>query len=279
MAPNLCSPRLLHWLGATIPTLNIQYLLIGALTRDLKPGGGWQPGGSGWYAAQVVAQLGYNVAIATPLMTSHPLDFPDPITFLRIPSPQTATFDNRYNDGKRTQYINAAPAPLAWAALPPSWRNAPIVHLAPLAHELIALPPRSIFPRALIGLTAQGWLRTWDSTGRIRPSPWQPDRGALSQVDVIVVSEEDVGGDEAAVEGWAQVGPIVALTRGARGVSIWHRGERSHVAAYPTTVLDPTGAGDIWAAAFFTQLHQQVPVVDAARRACYAASQAIGTLE
>jgi hypothetical protein len=255
----------------------LHYLIVGALTRDLQRSSGWQPGGSGWYAAQQVARWGYSAAVATPLMSSHLVTLPASIALFRIPSPQTTTFFNHYAADQRIQQISAVPDLLAWEALPPPWRSAGIVHLAPLAHELLAIPPRAIFPQALIGLTAQGWLRTWRPDGRIAPQGWHPASTDLAQVDVIVVSEEDVGGDENQVQQWAQAGPIAALTRGSAGVTIWHNGIRSDIAAYPVTVIDPTGAGDIWAAAFFTQLYQQVAVVQAAEWACRAAALAIGT--
>jgi sugar/nucleoside kinase (ribokinase family) len=257
--------------------VTIHYLIVGALTRDLQPASGWQPGGSGWYAAQQVARWGYSAAVATPLMSRHLVTLPPSIALFRIPSPQTTTFFNHYTGDQRIQQICAVPDILAWEAVPPPWRSAGIVHLAPLAHELLAIPPRSVFPQALIGLTAQGWLRAWDPAGRITPQSWQPTTAALGQVDVIVVSEEDVGGAEDQVQQWAQAGPIVALTRGSAGVTVWHSGTRSDIAAYPITLVDPTGAGDIWAAAFFTQLYQQVAVVPAAEWACRAAALAIGS--
>ncbi len=257
--------------------MTFHYLIVGTLTRDLQPTSGWRPGGSGWYAAQQLARWGYSAAVATPLMSRHLVTLPSTIAIFRIPSPQTTTFSNHYAGDQRLQLISAVPELLAWEALPPPWRSARIVHLAPLAHELVAIPPRSIFPDALIGLTAQGWLRTWDAAGQITPQPWQPAPAALAQVDVVVVSEEDVGGDEDQVQQWAQAGPITALTRGSAGVTVWHAGQRYDIAAYPATVVDPTGAGDIWAAAFFSQLDQKVAVVEAAEWACRATSLAIGT--
>ncbi len=255
----------------------IHYLIVGTLTRDLRPAGGWQPGGSGWYAAQQVARWGYSAAVATPLMSRHLVDLPPSVALFRIPSAHTTTFSNHYAGDQRLQQISAVPDLLAWEALPPPWRSASIVHLAPLAHELLAIPPRSIFPNALIGLTAQGWLRTWNAAGLIAPQRWQPAAADLAQVDVVVVSEEDVGGDEDQVQQWAQAGPIAALTRGSGGVTIWQAGQRHDIAAYPAAVVDPTGAGDIWAAAFFTQLHHHGAVVPAAEWACRAAALAIAT--
>ena len=255
--------------------MSIDYLVLGALTRDLAAHGGWRAGGSSWYAAQAVARWGGRAAIVSPLMSSHVVGLDPAIQLLRVPSPHTATFRNSYQGDERTQYISAVPVVLDWAAIPPVWRTAPLVHLAPLAHELVAIPPRSVFPQAFIGLTAQGWLRQWDATGRISPRRWNPTSFELTQLDALVVSEEDVGGDEMLVQTWADAGLIVALTRGSRGATVWHNRQRYDVPAVPTTVVDPTGAGDTWAAAFFWQLQRGTAVEIAAVWACEEAARTI----
>ena len=257
--------------------MRLEYLVIGALTRDIVGQRGWKPGGSSWYASRAVTGWGGSAAIISPVMSNLLLELPESIPLLRLPSQATATFDNSYQGDERTQYINAIPTALDWAAIPPAWRDPAIVHLAPLAGEIASLPARRLFGRAFVGVTAQGWLRQWDSSGRISPVRWRPEPAALAQVDAIVISEEDVGGDETQPREWAAAGPIVALTRGAQGVTIWHSGRQLDIPAVPTTVIDPTGAGDTWAAAFFWQLRQGWAIAAAGTWACAEAAALIGT--
>ncbi|MBM7841889.1 PfkB family carbohydrate kinase [Herpetosiphon giganteus] len=251
--------------------MSLEYLLIGALTRDLTATG-WQQGGTGTFAARALASWGVATTIITPAQTKIVFDLPSSCTLLRLPSSATATFENRYQGDARTQWLHAAPTTLDWATLGPYWRTARLVHLAPLAQELTAIPPRSLFPQALIGLTAQGWLRMWDSTGRIQPKRWQPTPTELAQIDALVVSDEDVGGNFELVASWAKACGLVAMTQGSRGATIWINGTAQHVAAYPAQVSDPTGAGDVWAAAWFWRMQQGAAPLQAADWACQQAA-------
>lgn len=266
----------------------MDYLVIGALTRDVAPAAagdapasgtpaaGWAPGGSVFYAARAIAGWGGRVGIVTTAAPAHPLPPLDPsIAVFRAAGAATATFDNRYAGNDRQQRLCGVPAPLDWAAVPLPWRRARIIHLAPLAGEL-ALPAGRLLPGALIGLTPQGLLRRWDGDGRITPRAWRPSAAQLAALDVIVVSEED-GLDEATLAGWSALGPLTAMTRAERGATLWRAGRRLDVAAAPARVADPTGAGDVWSAALLWQLGAGAALEPAARWACAAAALAIET--
>ena len=251
----------------------VDYLVVGALTRD-QTAAGWVRGGTGWYAAHAVAGWGGRVALATPLGVYDLLE-QAPGAVLRLPAATTATFRNSYTGDARTQHLLASTAPFQWAALPPAWRAAAIVHLAPLLDELYVYQPRRIFPQALLGLTPQGWSRRWRYDGMIHTQPIELAPELVQQLDVIVVSNEDLPAYTQHAYEWSRLGPVVAVTQGAAGVSIWQRGQKQHVAAFPAQVVDPTGAGDVWAAAFLWRLAAARDVLQAARWACAAAACAI----
>ncbi len=253
----------------------MHYLIIGALTRDIHPNG-WTQGGTGTFASRALAGWDAQITIISPLDPFMQIELPPQCRLIRLPSMETATFQNTYQGDARQQWIHAVPDPIHWSAISTWTRSADIVHLAPLAGEMTNLPPRAMFDSAFIGLTAQGLLRTWNADGRIHAQAWQPTKHELNQIDAIVVSEEDVAGDEMLVQHWADSGVIAALTRGSRGATVWHNGTRYNLNAVPTDVRDPTGAGDVWAAAFFWQLKHGADVQSAGAWACEQAARRIG---
>jgi sugar/nucleoside kinase (ribokinase family) len=66
--------------------------------------------------------------------------------------------------------------------------------------------------------------------------------------------------------------PVVAFTRGARGCEVTAEGRTTHVGVYPTRELDPTGAGDVFAAGLLLGLARGDDPVEAARLGAAAAS-------
>ena len=67
----------------------------------------------------------------------------------------------------------------------------------------------------------------------------------------------------------------IAVTRAAAGCSVFTAAERIDCPAYPITEIDPTGAGDCFAAAFIAAVLQGVPLQQAARLANAAGALAV----
>ncbi len=244
--------------------------MVGHLTRDVAPGG-YTPGGTALYATLTAQRLG----VAAGVLTSVPPDFDlgilEGARTSVVPSDQASTFDNRYGSEGRVQYLYARAAPLGPDDVPPAWLDAPILHLGPLTDEVDpAIAAR--FPRALRAATPQGWLRRWDADGRVWPLPHQHITGRLSGIDVVVMSEEDVAGDEGAVEAYRERVRIVVLTHGARGATVFAGQGVLHVPAFAAREVDPTGAGDVFAAAFLIRYRREKDLFGAARFAAAAAS-------
>jgi sugar/nucleoside kinase (ribokinase family) len=88
----------------------------------------------------------------------------------------------------------------------------------------------------------------------------------------VVLSDEDVT-DPALIEKYASQTRVLVVTTGAAGCTIYASGRRSDFPVHPSYEVDPTGAGDIFAAAFFTRLHATSDLETSARFAnCVAAS-------
>jgi len=80
-------------------------------------------------------------------------------------------------------------------------------------------------------------------------------------VDAVVLSIEDVKGDWDLMEKWAKYAKILAVTMGEQGAAIFFKGERIHLAAPRVREIDQTGAGDVFASAFFMRLfHSKDPI-------------------
>jgi len=138
------------------------------------------------------------------------------------------------------------------------------LHLAPVAGEVPALLPAGFSP-GLLALTPQGWLRRWDKNGLVSISTWEGAEPALRRAGAVVLSVEDVGGDEETIETLAHNAALLAVTEGAKGARLFWHGDSRRFRAPQAEEVDATGAGDIFAASFFIRLHQTRDPWEAAR--------------
>ncbi len=120
-------------------------------------------------------------------------------------------------------------------------------------------------------------MRDWgpELPGPVRYRVWSPAAELLRRIDALILSIEDVKGDEELVAGWAQHCRLIALTRGAQGATLFIAGQPEHVPAFLATERDPTGAGDVFAAALLTRLHETGDPLAAARFAAAAAASSV----
>lgn len=233
----------------------VAYLALGHIAKDLTPTGP-RLGGTAAFAALTARALGYTPA----LVTAHANDFDlTPLMEVTLAGPVSTvstTFENRYGPEGRSQFLRARATPLVLADIPSDWRNPLIAHVAPLAGELTT-EFITAFPQSFVGLTPQGWLRTWDNEGRVSPRDWPEALSALLHASAVVLSLEDVRGDWGLIERWAAAARVLVVTLGAEGCKAFSGGRATrHFPAPPETVVDPTGAGDIFAAAFFINLYE-----------------------
>jgi sugar/nucleoside kinase (ribokinase family) len=109
----------------------------------------------------------------------------------------------------------------------------------------------------------------------MEPAPWDPPPELLRRVDLLVLSVEDVAGDEAVAARYARHCPVVALTRGAGGLTLFVGGSPRAIPAYPARAVDANGAGDIFTAAMLVRLAETGDPVAAARFAAVVAALAV----
>jgi sugar/nucleoside kinase (ribokinase family) len=109
----------------------------------------------------------------------------------------------------------------------------------------------------------------------VTAAEWRDPAAALAGVHVLFLSEHDLPPSSAGPDALLQYVPIVAVTRGWRGVTILTRDARHDVPALPREEVDPTGAGDVFAAAFLVRYHETGDPIEAAAFASCAASCAV----
>jgi hypothetical protein len=249
--------------------------MLGHFTRDVLPDGATTPGGTSLYAALTAHRLGRNVGVVS-APAELPAGWPDTIQIAFHASPAPPTFENRYTPEGRKQTLHAASQPITLDVIPEAWRTAPLIHLGPVLGET---PEQlvDVFPDALLGVTPQGWMREWHEPlpGPVLYRPWRPAPRVLERIDALVLSIEDVRGDEALVVGYARHCALVALTRGAQGSTLFVRGVPYHIPAFPAIERDPTGAGDVFAATLFARLRETGDPFEAARFASYVAARSV----
>lgn len=251
----------------------IDYLAVGHITID-KTKEGERLGGSVAYAALTAQALGMRVGIVTARAEELPLGPLADLPIINIGAEHSTAFENTYTLEGRRQKILAQASFLEYHLIPEAWRQPRILHLAPVAREV---SPRILryFTECTLGLTPQGWLREWDESGEVRVAHWEEADLLLSGADAAVIAREDVGQDPDQIERMAAACPILVVTEGEAGAKLYAYGEEHQIRAPAVKAVDSTGAGDIFAAAFFIRLHLTGDGLDAARFASQLAARSV----
>lgn len=232
------------------------YLLIGHATADLTPNGRVL-GGTVSYAARVVQAFGLSAGVLTSAAPNEPLLEelkPFVAEMVVLPTQSISTFENIYTASGRIQYLRAVAAKITADHIPAEWFKSPLVHLAPLTDEVDPLIAHR-FPDSTVMLTLQGWLRRWDSDGRVRFKRWF-DPAILEAIDIVVFSEEDIVESPELEQEFAGAVQHLFVTRAEKGGTYYRQGEPIHFDTPQVELVHPTGAGDIFAASLLCALRR-----------------------
>ena len=233
----------------------VDYLLIGHISADIALNDR-QLGGTVSYAAGTVAAFGLRVGILTSAVAGEPLLRPlqDIAQVTSLAATQTTTFENIYHNGTRKQTVHGIAMPIREKHVPEIWQAPPLVHFAPVIGEI---EPELVFafPNSTKLLTPQGWLRRWDSDGRVHFKRWFAAE-VLRAVDVVVLSEEDIAEAPDLERQYASVARCLVVTRGEKGGIYYEEGRPTHYDAVPVEAKYLTGAGDVFATSFLVALHK-----------------------
>lgn len=262
------------------------YLVIGHVTHDLLPGGqGFTIGGTATYSGLVAAALGRRVGILTSAGADCDVapfgagPFGERVAVHCHRGAHTTTFENRYTPEGRVQLLHQIADLLTPELVPPEWETSPIVHIGPVAAECAPELATHFAGRAFVGLTPQGWmrrrLRQRDAQDQVVARPWHEAEALLPLASAVVLSMEDVRGDRDLAERWAALTRYLVLTDGYMGGTLYCDGRPYLFPALRVTEVDPTGAGDIFAATFFCALADGTDPRLAAHLAACIASRSI----
>lgn len=235
---------------------SLELVAVGHVTVDRAEGGS-RLGGAAAYASLAAARLGVSAAVVTSLAPDFP--FFDELREVELhyrESLRTTEFENRYLEGERSQRVLGFADSLRekdLAVLSGRLRDDAAVLYGPVVHEL-DLPLARLAPQGLCGVAPQGFFRDWDEEGRVSKRDWTDGSSALAGADVVVLSESDVDVPEALAESFA--GRAFVVTQGRRGCRLYASGDVYDFPAVPARQVDPTGAGDVFAAALLVALRE-----------------------
>ncbi len=250
------------------------FLVIGHIVKDLLEEG-FTIGGTAAYSSLTARNLGRRVGIITSFAADFDIgDLRPAAQVVCLPSAATTSFQNIYHGETRQQFVNSLAGKIGPEAVPAAWRRCPIVQIGPLVQE-VDEEIVHLFPHSLVGVTPQGWMRQWDETGRVRATVWSPSEQVLSSIKVLIFSEDDVAGDMALISAYAELTDIVVVTKGYKGSTVYHGGQARYFPTHQVVEIDPTGAGDIYAAAYLVRLEETGDPYEAARFANYVATRSV----
>lgn len=266
------------------------YLIIGHITADLQDDGSVQLGGTALYSAMAAANMGAKVAILTRgkfggeiagMQVPDLGEYADRLQVIVQDADVPTTFTNKYIGTRRTQHIKHWAGPIDLRGMPTHWGNAKIVHLGPVADEIDTRRITGLTP-GFLGVTPQGWMRDWprERGGLVKHSQLRLPVDLVNRLDSAIVSDEEIFYTRELIE---RVGErrMSVVTRGPEGATIYHslgKDAEGHpglkqfrtvdIPGLNVKVKSLTGAGDVFAAAFFMKAAERSSsAVDAGRYA------------
>ena len=264
--------------------------MVGSAARDVTRDDprGWRLGGGTSYGGLTLARLGLRTSViiggdalaADAEELALLRDAGADVHLVRLD--RSPIFENIETPLGRIQMCLEPGEPIPPHALPDRLRGAATWLLAPVADELpdgwAAVPPAD----ALVGLGWQGILRVLPRGGRTGRRP--PRQSALvSRADVVGVSRHDIAPDSSIdrVSGFLHGGATLIVTEGVGGGRAFRVAEadaqrHGRYEAIPARVeLDPTGAGDVFLAAYLATFRRSWVATDAERLRLAAAAASL----
>ena len=237
---------------------------IGHLSRDIVDGAPPRAGGAVFYSARTLARIGADAHVAASCSADHKDELLPELETFGLPvrwyeSKATTEYSFRYEGDRRIMRQTAVGDPWLPSRAVDAAADAAWVHVGALT--------RTDFPGATLAALADGRRLLVDGQGLVRTAAL----GALRTDNEIQFTDIDevfnFRDGHAAVHRSLEL-PEVILTHGSRGAFVVTKKLVEHVGAHEVRgVTDPTGAGDMFAAAYLSARAGGEDPLAAARRA------------
>jgi len=225
--------------------------IVGHLVEDII-GGERRIGGSTAYAASTARRLGADPGI----LTSKPRKFSFWQYYEGIPvwgkeTDGPTIFELFYDDdGKRSIYLRERSDTISTDDVPEEAFDVKAAFICPIMNEIPMTLFREFVSRGIrTVVTPQGFLRRPDDSGLVRPF-LAKNIGEIAEAGAIIMSDQDHPDVIELVEMWRKTCPVIIVTHGKRGATVFNEGKSIFVPALPANEVDATGAGDVFATAF-----------------------------
>lgn len=268
-ADRLTPPRVLPGRGDVSGEATV--VVVGCAARDIVRDDprGWRLGGGVTYGGLTLARLGLPtkvlVGVDSLAAEAHELgalrDAGADVRLVRLV--RTPVFENIETPDGRIQTCLEPGDPLPVEALPPDWRAAGAWMMGPVADELPDAWAAVPGPDALVAFGWQGILRHLPRGGRVRKRP-PAASPLLRRSDIVGVSRHDVDPGTPLERLWHLLAPGATLLVTEGDLGGWEVrlsggepvGRRQYPAIRASAEVDPTGAGDVFLAAYLAaQVH------------------------
>jgi sugar/nucleoside kinase (ribokinase family) len=232
--------------------------VIGHLALDSVSGASPRIGGAPWYAGRAIKLLGRRATIVAKCGQPERRQFLMRLESLGLPvslvaGGSTAAFSFDYDGDARRMAVAAIGEPWTPEEALGAVDRAEWLHVAPLL--------RSDFPRETLAELARGRRLLLDGQGLVR----RPQTGALvldddfdpalfENVSILKLAEEEALTLVGSLDAVPELGvPEIVVTLGAEGCVVFDHGRAERIPAQTVHgVLDPTGAGDAFAATYLS---------------------------
>jgi sugar/nucleoside kinase (ribokinase family) len=250
--------------------------IVGNLSRDRVDGGAPRVGGGPYHAARALRALGRRALIVAACAEDDRRLLVDPLVRLGLPvawhaSSSTAAFTIDNSGDERRMNVDALAGPWPLTPLPADVRW---LHVAPLSRDDFSADDLAALARGRrLSLDAQGLVRPARTGPLELDADYNPE--VLRRVSILKVAEEEAallldGYEERSLR---RLGvPEVVVTLGSRGCIVYADGTADHVRTHAVAGRDPTGSGDVFAAAYLAARSTGATPVAAGRIACSTAT-------
>jgi sugar/nucleoside kinase (ribokinase family) len=234
----------------------LSLVVIGHLSRDVIAGAAPRIGGGPWHAGRALHALSTDARLLAKCGEADAVEFGRALETLELPfelvvGERSTAFSFSYDaSGARTMAVDQVGDP--WREEELALDGVEWVQAAPLLRG--ELDVTALAPGCRVLLDAHGLVRV-PERGPLRLDG-AFDRAQLGHVTMLKLADE-----EAEAAGEIDV-PELIVTHGARGATV----NGVHVAAAPVE-RDPTGAGDMFSAAYLASRAAGAGPIEAARRA------------